>query len=97
MYAPSDYLKAEFRTEQTGEPESMWARIDSQAPGSASDSTRPCAQGRCATKLRYAPTAFILHHFRGGVSARLPSFDTAHLLLAINSTELYQNPCMQNQ
>ena len=24
----------------------------------------PCAQGRCATRLRYAPTAFILHHFR---------------------------------
>jgi hypothetical protein len=22
------------------------------------------AQGRCATRLRYAPTEFILHHFR---------------------------------
>src|ERR1035438_1432458 len=26
--------------------------------------TAPCAQGRCATRLRYAPTAFILHHLR---------------------------------
>ena len=24
----------------------------------------PCAQGRCATRLRYAPTELILHHFR---------------------------------
>jgi hypothetical protein len=23
-----------------------------------------CAQGRCATRLRYAPTELILHHFR---------------------------------
>ena len=29
--------------------------------------TTPCAQGRCATRLRYAPTStglFILNHFR---------------------------------
>src|ERR1017187_5840473 len=40
MYAPSDYLKVEFRAEQSGEPESMCERIDSQAPGSAWHSGR---------------------------------------------------------
>ena len=41
----------------------------------------PCAQGRCATRLRYAPTVLILHRFRSMGSVRKLSFDTAHLLL----------------
>ena len=43
--------------------------------------SNPRAQGRCATRLRYAPTAFILHHFRTILLMRTPGFDTAHLFL----------------
>jgi hypothetical protein len=26
--------------------------------------TTPCAQGRCATRLRYAPTSLVLSHYK---------------------------------
>jgi hypothetical protein len=37
----------------------------------------PCAQGRCATRLRYAPTALILHCLKSGRSAQELSCDAA--------------------
>ena len=54
--------------------------------------TTPCAQGRCATGLRYAPTfagLFILNHF--------PAFSKlaiAHFRFSFGQTvsKLYQNP-----
>ena len=32
MYAPDDYIKVEFRDEQSGESEWMWVRVQSDDP-----------------------------------------------------------------
>jgi len=32
MYAQGDYIKAEFRDEQSGESEWMWVKVDSDDP-----------------------------------------------------------------
>ncbi|HTW32208.1 MAG TPA: DUF2314 domain-containing protein [Candidatus Sulfotelmatobacter sp.] len=32
MYAPGDYIKAEFRDENSGEAEWMWVRVESSDP-----------------------------------------------------------------
>jgi hypothetical protein len=55
----------------------------------------PCAQGRCATRLRYAPTfagSFILGHFPA-----FPKHATGHFLFFFGLTvsKLYQNPSVR--
>jgi hypothetical protein len=32
MYAPGDYIKAEFRDDRSGEVEWMWVRVESNDP-----------------------------------------------------------------
>lgn len=32
MYGPGDYIKAEFRNEQSGESEWMWVRVEASDP-----------------------------------------------------------------
>jgi hypothetical protein len=34
--------------------------------------TTPCAQGRCATRLRYAPTILIINEMQGGSASSNP-------------------------
>ena len=50
--------------------------------------TTPCAQGRCATRLRYAPTdkaLLMLNHFREMPSSGVPVFGATVLKLCQNS------------
>src|SRR5947208_10647522 len=52
----------------------LW-RFSSEVVGATGfEPATPCAQGRCATRLRYAPTlnCFILDHLPGLVPAHLP-------------------------
>src|ERR1017187_8072429 len=54
----------------------------------------PCAQGRCATRLRYAPTVFILHHFWSMGSVRKLSFDTAAPAFVVDFRRTVSKPLL---
>jgi hypothetical protein len=57
--------------------------------------TTPCAQGRCATRLRYAPTCIallILNHFLEPRDSKLPC---GSLRFAAFGSKLCQN-CVKN-
>ncbi len=52
----------------------LWRFVSEVVGATGFEPATPCAQGRCATRLRYAPTlnCFILDHLPGLVPAHLP-------------------------